>query len=161
MSATLAKCKCQHCNQKIEFDSDSAGATVTCPGCGMDTLLFIPQSSPEPSTIPASKKNMSTLWGGLFLLAIVIAVMIVWSRLTDNAQDEGPGIPAMIVSGVIWMCAAVFGICIYFLPAIVASQKKKRNRQAIFILNLCVGWTFIGWVIALVWACTVDPEPAK
>jgi Zn finger protein HypA/HybF involved in hydrogenase expression len=56
MSATLAKCKCQHCNQKIEFDSDSAGTTIPCPKCGLDTLLFVPPVAPHPllqTEIPA------------------------------------------------------------------------------------------------------------
>ena len=43
-------------------------------------------------------------------------------------------------------------ICIgvYFLPTIVAG--RHRNGGAIFILNLLLGWTFIGWVVALAMA---------
>ena len=50
----------------------------------------------------------------------------------------------------------VVGIVLYFLPTIIAMNRKKRNIDAIMILNLFLGWTFIGWVVALVWACTVD-----
>jgi hypothetical protein len=51
---------------------------------------------------------------------------------------------------------AIFAI--YFLPCIVASVRKRRQRQqlAIFILNLLLGWTVLGWIAALVWACTTD-----
>lgn len=45
---------------------------------------------------------------------------------------------------------------IYFLPTLVAASKKKPNTGAIFTLNLLLGWTFIGWVISLVWAMTTD-----
>jgi len=45
-------------------------------------------------------------------------------------------------------------IAVYFLPSIVGFE--KRNRNAIFILNLLLGWTVIGWIIALVWASTKD-----
>lgn len=41
---------------------------------------------------------------------------------------------------------------LYFLPTIVGS--RHHNVGAIFVLNLFLGWTFLGWVIALVWACT-------
>jgi hypothetical protein len=41
---------------------------------------------------------------------------------------------------------------IYFLPTIVAG--RHHNSGAIFVLNLLLGWTFVGWVIALVWAFT-------
>ena len=45
-------------------------------------------------------------------------------------------------------------IAIYFIPTMVASNKK--NVLAIFMLNFFLGWTFIGWVVALVWACYKD-----
>jgi len=44
----------------------------------------------------------------------------------------------------------------YFLPAIVAAIRKKTNANAIFILNLFLGWTLLGWVIALIWAVKTD-----
>ncbi|PIT95393.1 hypothetical protein COT98_00100 [Candidatus Falkowbacteria bacterium CG10_big_fil_rev_8_21_14_0_10_39_9] len=49
----------------------------------------------------------------------------------------------------------IFGI-FYFLPTFIASSKNKRNTGAIFALNLFLGFTFIGWVIALVWTLTKD-----
>lgn len=47
-------------------------------------------------------------------------------------------------------------ILTYFFPAIVAVARKKRNWGAIFVLNLLAGWTFVGWIAALVWALTHD-----
>lgn len=45
---------------------------------------------------------------------------------------------------------------IYFAPSIVGYAKKKHNKGAIFVLNLFLGWTLIGWVVALVWATAND-----
>ena len=42
----------------------------------------------------------------------------------------------------------------YFIPTIIAF--RKRDVLAIFVLNVLAGWTFVGWVIALVWACRDD-----
>ncbi|MBS3025541.1 superinfection immunity protein [Acidiphilium multivorum] len=42
----------------------------------------------------------------------------------------------------------------YFLPTTVATMRRHRNGPAILILNLFLGWTFIGWVAALVWSAT-------
>ncbi|MDZ4056005.1 MAG: superinfection immunity protein, partial [Polynucleobacter sp.] len=39
----------------------------------------------------------------------------------------------------------------YFLPFAIAFYKKRINTGAIFALNLFLGWSLIGWVIALVW----------
>ncbi|HXD94236.1 MAG TPA: superinfection immunity protein [Bacteroidia bacterium] len=41
-------------------------------------------------------------------------------------------------------------LLIYFLPTIVVG--KKSFAMQVFLLNLLLGWTFLGWVIALVWA---------
>jgi ABC-type sugar transport system permease subunit len=40
----------------------------------------------------------------------------------------------------------------YFLPVAIAFNKKRANTGAIFALNLFLGWSLIGWVVALVWA---------
>jgi Superinfection immunity protein len=53
-----------------------------------------------------------------------------------------------------------FGFVLYFLPAIVAFARSKRDSGAILVLNLLLGWTAIGWVIALVWALRHDAPVA-
>jgi Superinfection immunity protein len=42
----------------------------------------------------------------------------------------------------------------YFIPTIVAFNRRKSNRNAILLLNIFLGWTFIGWIVALAWAFT-------
>jgi len=49
-------------------------------------------------------------------------------------------------------------IIVYFLPTIVASSNKHLNTTAIAVLNILLGWTLLGWVIALVWAFTKQAE---
>ncbi|HZP63730.1 MAG TPA: superinfection immunity protein [Terriglobales bacterium] len=51
-----------------------------------------------------------------------------------------------------------FGIVFYFLPTIVAFARSKRDSTSIFILNFLLGWTAVGWVIALVWALKQDVQ---
>lgn len=46
------------------------------------------------------------------------------------------------------------GIILYFLPTFVGTG--KRNINAIFTLNLLLGWSVIGWIVAMVWATTVE-----
>jgi hypothetical protein len=43
---------------------------------------------------------------------------------------------------------------VYFLPSIVG--RNKENSASIILLNLFLGWTFVGWVVALVWATSKD-----
>lgn len=41
---------------------------------------------------------------------------------------------------------------VYIFPAVVASLRLHRNKTCIFILNITLGWTCLGWIIALIWA---------
>lgn len=53
-----------------------------------------------------------------------------------------------------------FGFVLYFLPSIIAIARSKRDSVSIMVLNLLLGWTAIGWVIALVWALKHDVQVA-
>ncbi|WP_338487113.1 superinfection immunity protein [Pseudomonas trivialis] len=56
----------------------------------------------------------------------------------------------------------VAGFFIYFLPTFVASSRKHVNFTSIFLVNLLLGWTFLGWVAALVWASSANTDkPAE
>ena len=44
----------------------------------------------------------------------------------------------------------------YYFPSIIAHIRCKKDTMAIMALNLFLGWTLIGWVIALVWALKKD-----
>lgn len=46
-------------------------------------------------------------------------------------------------------------IALYLLPTSIACARSHQNTGAIFVLNLLLGWTFIGWVMSLVWASAV------
>ena len=54
------------------------------------------------------------------------------------------------------LIALIVILTIYFTPAIIAYSRKKRNVNAILVLNIFLGWTIIGWLIALIWAFTID-----
>lgn len=49
------------------------------------------------------------------------------------------------------------GIAVYFLPLFIASFRKHPSVVAISALNFFAGWTFIGWLLALIWALTNTP----
>lgn len=49
-------------------------------------------------------------------------------------------------------------LVLYFLPALISTLRRHHNMNAIFLLNLFLGWTFIGWIVALVWSATNPPR---
>lgn len=48
--------------------------------------------------------------------------------------------------------AGIIGVGLYFLPSLIAAARHTHNATGIFLLNLLLGWTGIGWVIALILA---------
>lgn len=49
---------------------------------------------------------------------------------------------------------SVFALVVYFAPTISARLRKHHSSAAIFMTNLLLGWSGIGWVVALIWSWT-------
>ena len=47
---------------------------------------------------------------------------------------------------------------LYFLPTILG--RHKSDAIGIFLVNLLLGWTVIGWFVALFWALSGEPRVA-
>jgi hypothetical protein len=48
----------------------------------------------------------------------------------------------------------------YMLPWAVAATRGRSNSAAIGLLNFFLGWTLIGWVAALIMACSAHQQRA-
>ena len=46
----------------------------------------------------------------------------------------------------------------YLLPWAIGATRNRTNCAATALVNLFLGWTLIGWVIALVMACGSEPR---
>jgi hypothetical protein len=111
-----------------------------------------PISSPSPE--PPSSVSPATV-------SAAPAVSSVLSTASDSARSSTDQItpPAITTSSkpreaavnpimMLLLVVAVF----YFLPSLIASGKGRF--LATFVANLAFGWTFVGWIIILIWALT-------
>ena len=64
------------------------------------------------------------------------------------------GVFEFYFSGFVGIILFILSLAFYFLPTIIALARGHKNALAIALLNLFLGWTFIGWVVSLVWAVT-------
>jgi hypothetical protein len=46
------------------------------------------------------------------------------------------------------------GLGLYLLPTYISWQRHHHNAGPIFLVNLLLGWTLVGWVVALAWSAT-------
>ncbi len=84
--------------------------------------------------------------------AVAIAIIVVVFGIMSVATGGiGGG-----VMGIVWAIAMLlaFGIIggLYFLPTIVAFKRRRPNQASIAVVNFFLGWTLIGWVVAMAWA---------
>ncbi|NQD74117.1 superinfection immunity protein [Pseudomonas sp. CM27] len=56
---------------------------------------------------------------------------------------------------------AVAAFILYFAPTFVAAKRKHPNGTPIALLNIFLGWTFIGWLAALIWSASAIKTEAQ
>ena len=59
----------------------------------------------------------------------------------------------------LWVLGALIGI--YFVPSIVAHQRNVVNKWSVVVINAFLGWTLLGWVVALAMALRTATEPKR
>ncbi|WP_203338319.1 superinfection immunity protein [Nocardioides limicola] len=65
--------------------------------------------------------------------------------ITDQRSTPGLAVIAWIVT---------LFTAFYMLPWAIATTRGKSNQWFIFWLNLLLGWSVIGWIVALVLSLT-------
>jgi hypothetical protein len=54
----------------------------------------------------------------------------------------------------LWVVGGIVGLFVYFVPTLVAMKRKCKSFSGICVVNIFLGWTFLGWVVALAWAAS-------
>ena len=90
-----------------------------------------------------------------FLLAMSALAWVALIVLALNAKPTAIDAGAA-VRGVGLLMLFVVGCCVYFLPSIVAASRSKANTAPIILINLFLGWTLVGWVVAFAWALATE-----
>jgi hypothetical protein len=88
---------------------------------------------------PAGRNSFQ--WGFDIISALVFVILACYCISTGDLGG------ALLAYSMYWI-----GAYVYTLPARLAFKDEKPNQVAILSLNLLLGWTFVGWVIALTWA---------
>jgi len=73
--------------------------------------------------------------------------------LAADSSSGGAGTAALFL--ILLMVAA------YFVPTIVAVIRKVPNVGSVIVVNLFLGWSLIGWVVALAMAARSIPAAGQ
>lgn len=102
----------------------------------------------------------------IFLLALAATALVVTNII---APDQVNGITDYAISIITALGATALtllyagffilgGGYVYFLPSLRARNRKLKNTESIFFVNLFFGWTLLGWVVCLAWASAGTAE---
>ena len=93
----------------------------------------------------------------IFLWTIIIlGALYIW-------KTELIIIGNTIMTAIIFVWIWLVSMFLYMIPTFIGCYRKHHNTLAIGMLNLLLGWTMLGWIISLIWACTnnIDNEKKK
>lgn len=90
------------------------------------------------------------LWGILLGICLSSWISMLCSSYIDNRINGIVFGILMIVGGLSLFTVAVL---FYLVPTIIAVKRQHLQKVPIILVNILLGWSLIGWVVALVWAC--------
>ena len=72
------------------------------------------------------------------------------------AVAAGSSNGASIALGILFWALIIIA---YWVPTIVVLSRKAPNVGQVVVVNFALGWTFIGWIVALVMALKPKQQP--
>lgn len=83
------------------------------------------------------------------------------SRWEELNGMSAPDVAQGIVGIALLMVLAGIAGALYFAPTLVAFWRKATVRGTVAVLNAFLGWTLLGWIVALALACGPVDGAAK
>ena len=64
----------------------------------------------------------------------------------------------LMLFAILFFCALwlFLALAVYFIPVVIAYIRKHNNILSITILTVFLGWTFFGWLAAVLWSLNSD-----
>ena len=157
---------CPGCGRRLEV---APGSQLACPDCGQHLIIEtaappVVPSRPAPAMgmpyVPTKFEYPSSPIPGISPTAWswIKALMISAAFIAGGLAIAGAA-RAMFLSGSSDLFLPLIGsgllVLLYFAPTISAVFSRHPYASGIGIVNLFLGWTLIGWVVAAAWAASV------
>jgi Superinfection immunity protein len=163
LAATAKPVRCRQCGTRF-YPQTPLPATSPPVLEPIDEIRLSIEPEPLRDRKPRSRTQLSTaVFAGFTLGLLIVMIAVIYMNLPSNNPKGEAARPVTIPigfdlnSGLQIIAALIFlalSLSFYFIPTLVASHRHHHNLLAIGVLNFFLGWIGIGWIIALVWACT-------
>jgi hypothetical protein len=96
---------------------------------------------------------MRTLLTGACLL------ILTGTAIAQDLTNPAPGEASQdIINVLMWVGG---GLAVLFFPFLVAAVRGHQNAIAIGAVCFFLGWTVIGWIVAMIWSLTGNTHAAE
>lgn len=134
----------------IHSPASECGSKVADALAGDKSAIAALQNDPDYCQVSLPATATAAASDGAAPEAIPTATAIPAANVPPASTTPSPD-PKVLI----WVAIGVAAI-LYFVPSMIAYVRRKRNTKAILALNLFLGWSFLGWVAALVWSLLAD-----
>ena len=147
MSETRKKSKDELCCAKCK--SPVSENDPVCPYCGAIFDYEAAERAKQEQVVEV-KHNIYGIPYNIMILLASFALSILITVFATVGKDATVG-KYFLYSSVTFILAEIL-LYIYFLPSIIAIENSKPNAFVVFICNLLLGITVVGWFFALTFA---------
>ena len=95
-------------------------------------------------------KGGTVLLLALYMVAVFFVVVILAAIFVEGLRESAG-----------YLVVAAFFLCLYLLPSAIAAFRNHPQLAAIFVCNLLLGLTVLGWVVSLIWAFVKQSQPSN
>ena len=92
-------------------------------------------------------------------MALTLSATVIPVLAADDAAAGLTAAIGAIFVALLWVVGIALGAAAYFAPTIVAILVRARHLAVVIVLNVFLGWSLIGWVVALALAFMGKGEP--
>jgi hypothetical protein len=91
------------------------------------------------------------IWRGIIVKKFVAILLL--STVAPTTVMAAPHTWQEIVVPVLTLTVFAALLLSYFVPIIVAFWRRHPSKWKILALTLFLGWSLLGWIVAMIWAC--------
>jgi len=89
--------------------------------------------------------------------ALRIPIGFEWIQADSGAGRHAARRTVMRSHPLVLAAALAAAVAVYFLPALIAERRRRADLLIVALFNAVLGWTVIGWLLALFWALQRNP----
>lgn len=166
---------CPICRKTFKVSREHLGKRTNCKACGnrftVAEVETVPRDDGESvvSVVLTFAYQCATAflgwvrahWIPITFLALALATSMIGARFIAKSGVTPKDLQVIwtgLLSLLVVLAYLAAALAIYFAPTINAAKRRHPNFNPIFIVNLFLGWTLIGWVVALAWSATAFKE---